>query len=93
MTPGAKFFVGDPHYAQDGTDVLEAPLRATFRLTVLPRGKAVPATEPAGYWVARGRVDALATRAISESLAYLTDEHALPRAVAFAYLAAATRAL
>ena len=31
--------------------------------------------------------------AISESLAYLTDEHAMPRAVAFAYLAAATRAL
>jgi len=93
LTPGAKFFVGDPHYAQDGTDVLEAPLRASFRLTVLARGKAAPATEPAGYWVARGRVDALATRAISESLAYLTDEHALPRAVAFAYLAAATRAL
>lgn len=93
QVPGAKFFAGDPHYARDGDDVLEAPLRASFRLTVLPRGKAVPATQPAGYWAARGPVDSLARRAIDESLAYLTDEHALPRALAFAYLAAATRAL
>jgi acetamidase/formamidase len=93
LVPGAKFFVGDPHYAQDGRDVLEAPLRASFRLQVLRRGEAVPGTAPADYWAARGRVDALATRAIGESLAYLTDEHALSRAMAFAYLAAATRAL
>ena len=91
LVPGAKFFAGDPHYAQDGTDMLEAPLRATFRLTVLPRGTALPATEPAGYWVARGRVDAYAQRAISDSLSYLESEHAMPRAVAFAYLAAAAR--
>jgi acetamidase/formamidase len=91
--PGAKFFAGDPHYARDGAHVLEAPLRASLRLTVLPRGTALPATQPAGYWATRGRVDALTTRAIDESLAYLTAEHALPRALAFAYLAAATRAL
>ena len=91
LVPGAKFFAGDPHYARAGTQMLEAPLRATFRLTVLPRGTALPATAPAGYWVARGRVDGLATRAISESLAHLTGEHGMSRAVAFAYLAAAAR--
>ena len=36
--PGAKFFTGDPHYVREGAFALEAPLRATFRLTVLPRG-------------------------------------------------------
>lgn len=91
LVPGAKFFAGDPHYAQDGTDMLEAPLRATFRLTVVPRGGALPTTEPADYWIARGRVDAYARRAISDSLAYLESEHAMSRAVAFAYLAAAAR--
>jgi acetamidase/formamidase len=91
LVPGAKFFAGDPHYAQDGADVLEAPLRATFRLTVLPRGTALAASERAGYWVARGSVDAGAQRAISDSLSYLESEHAMPRAVAFAYLAAAAR--
>ena len=91
LVPGAKFFAGDPHYAQDGRDMLEAPLRATFRLTVIRRGTALPATEAADYWVARGRVDPYATRAVSESLAYLAGEHGMSRAVAFAYLAAAAR--
>jgi acetamidase/formamidase len=36
--PGAKFFTGDPHYVREGAFALEAPLRAGFRLTVLPRG-------------------------------------------------------
>ena len=54
LVPGAKFFAGDPHYAQEGAIVLEAPLRATFRLTVLPRGTALRPPRPRGYWVARG---------------------------------------
>ena len=91
LVPGAKFFAGDPHYAQDGTDVLEAPLRATSGSRCCRAGTALPATEPADYWVARGRVDAYAQRAISDSLSYLESEHAMSRAVAFAYLAAAAR--
>jgi acetamidase/formamidase len=47
FVPGAKFFVGDPHYRQGDGEValtaLEAPLRGTFRLTVLKHGsKAIP---------------------------------------------------
>jgi acetamidase/formamidase len=91
LAPGAKFFVGDPHYARDGANVLKAPLRAIFRLTVLPRGTALPKTAPAGYWA--GRVDAHTKQAIDESMRYLQDEHTMTRAVAFAYLAAAGRAV
>ena len=91
QVPGAKFFAGDPHYAQDGADMLEAPLRATLRLTVLPRPGALPAPEAASYWVARGRVNESTSRAITDSLAYLTGEHGMSRALAFAYLAAAAR--
>ena len=42
FVPGAKFFVGDPHYGQGDGEValtaLEAPLRGTFRLTLLKKG-------------------------------------------------------
>ena len=60
QVPGAKFFTGDPHYVREGAFALEAPLRATFRLTVLPAGAG---TRPhvAPYWVdarAPGRHDA-----------------------------------
>ena len=89
LVPGAKFFAGDPHYAQDGPYTLEAPLRATFRLSVLPRGTALAATEPAGYRLPRTRLDLFVKRRCSESLSYLAIEHAMPRALAFAYLAAA----
>ena len=44
-----------------GPFALEAPLRATFRLTVLPRGPRAPRRDVADYWVARtraGRADA-----------------------------------
>ena len=47
FVPGAKFFVGDPHYRQGDGEValtaLEAPLRGTFRLTLLKKGsRAIP---------------------------------------------------
>lgn len=39
--PGAGFYTGDPHFAQGDGEVsltaLEAPLRATVRLTVLKK--------------------------------------------------------
>jgi acetamidase/formamidase len=93
LVPGAKFFAGDPHYAREGGVALEAPLRATFRLTVLSRGAARPAADAADYWLPRGPVDASSAQALRESLAYLGDEHALSRSEAYAYLSAAARYL
>jgi acetamidase/formamidase len=90
--PGAKFFTGDPHYVRDGAFALEAPLRATFRLTVLARTKAsMPGV--AEYWVARARLDDTMRRSLRESLTYLGDELGMPRALAFAHLSAASRLL
>ena len=89
QVPGARFFAGDPHYAREGAVALEAPLRATFRLTVLPRGSVVGTREPAEYWLARRNLDAISEEALRMALAYLGEEHGMPRAVAFAHLAAA----
>ena len=90
--PGAKFFTGDPHYVREGAFALEAPLRATFRLTVLPRGSSAT-PHVADYWVARARLDETMRRALRESLTYLGEELGMPRALAFAHLSAAGRLL
>jgi acetamidase/formamidase len=90
--PGAKFFTGDPHYVREGAFALEAPLRATFRLTVVGAG-ATATPEVAPYWVARARLDEPTRRSIEESLAYLAGELGMPRALAFAHLGAAGRLL
>ena len=89
--PGAKFFVGDPHYAQDGSIALEAPLRGTFRLSVVPRGTASTRLgDPADYWLPRERLDETMRRALLESLQFLGSELGMPRALAYAHLSAAS---
>jgi acetamidase/formamidase len=89
--PGAKFFIGDPHYARDGKTALEAPLRATFRLSVLPRGsKQARFGQAADYWLPRTRLDETMRRALLESLEFLGAELGMPRALAYAHLSAAT---
>jgi acetamidase/formamidase len=107
FVPGAKFFVGDPHFAQGDGEValtaLEAPLRGTFRLTVLKAGSAdipggrggleVPFGETAEYWLAVGLnadLDEAMKQAVRESIAFLHGELGMPRAIAYAYLSAAT---
>ncbi|HZB34262.1 MAG TPA: acetamidase/formamidase family protein [Streptosporangiaceae bacterium] len=68
QVPEALFFVGDPHYAQGDGEValtaLEAPLRATFRLTVIkPGGRApkvafsYPFAETSDHWIPVGLSD------------------------------------
>lgn len=68
QVPDALFFVGDPHYAQGDGEValtaLEAPLRATFRLTVIkPGGRApelafsYPFAETSDHWLPLGLSD------------------------------------
>lgn len=91
LVPGAKFFVGDPHYAKHGPVALEAPLRATFRLSVIRSTSANERLgEAADYWLPRARLDDTMKRSLLESLALLGAELGMPRALAFAHLSVAT---
>jgi acetamidase/formamidase len=107
FVPGAKFFVGDPHYRQGDGEValtaLEAPLRGTFRLTVLKQGsKAIPGGrgkldgpfgENADFWMPVGLnadLDEAMKHAVREGIAFLSGEFGMSRAVAYAYMSAAT---
>lgn len=104
--PGALFYVGDPHYAQGDGEValtaLEAPLRGTFRLTLLPAGDASipggspfthPFAESADYWIPIGLnidLDEAMKQAVREAVNFLSVSVGIERAVAYAYLSAAT---
>ena len=107
FVPDAKFFVGDPHFVQGNGEValtaLEAPLRGTFRLTVLPAGSSaipsnrrslpLPFAETADYWIPVGLdpdLDEAMKEAVRESIAFLNGELGMDRQVAYAYLSAAT---
>lgn len=107
FVPGAKFFVGDPHYRQGDGEValtaLEAPLRGTFRLTVLKHGsKAIPGGrgtldapfgETADFWIPVGLnadLDEAMKQAVREAITFLVGEFGMSRAVAYAYMSAAT---
>jgi acetamidase/formamidase len=50
LVPGAGLFAGDPHYGRHGAASMEAPLRVTMRVSVLPRGSG-------GIPGGRGRID------------------------------------
>jgi acetamidase/formamidase len=107
FVPGAKFFVGDPHYRQGDGEValtaLEAPLRGTFRLTVLGHGsRAIPGGrgqldapfgENADFWMPIGLdadLNEAMKQAVREGIAFLSGEFGMSRAVAYAYMSAAT---
>jgi acetamidase/formamidase len=107
FVPGANFFVGDPHYLQGDGEValtaLEAPLRGTFRLTLLKQGSTaipggrgmldVPFGESADYWIAVGLnsdLNEAMKQAVRQSIIFLSGELGMPDAVAYAYLSAAT---
>lgn len=101
---GALFAVGDPHYAQGngmiGHTALEAPLRATFRLSV-PTDAAVtsgvraaggPFGETDTHWVPMGAHPDLTEafrRAGRSALNFLQARVGLDRADALAYLSSA----
>lgn len=106
LVPGANFYTGDPHFAQGNGEValtaLEAPLRATFRLTLLraadtgiPGGS--PFTQPFGetadYWISIGLdedLDEAMKQAVREAIRFLSGSLGIDRAIAYAYLSAAT---
>lgn len=103
---GALFYAGDPHYAQGDGEValtaLEAPLRATFRLTVLKEGASEipggspftqPFAETEDYWIPIGLdpdLDEAMKEAVREGVDFLSHSLGLERAVALAYMSAAT---
>jgi acetamidase/formamidase len=104
QVPGAGFFAGDPHYAQGDGEValtaLEAPLRATLRLTVLPRASAAsllgvlgePIAETATHWLPIGLhadLNEAMRRAVRAAVGFLTATQGMEPAAALAYLSAA----
>lgn len=105
QVPEALVYVGDPHFAQGDGEValtaLEASLRATLRLDVVPRADAVarfgelagPLAETVEYLVPTG-LDADLDRALQDcvraALALLETAYDMDRAQAYAYLSVAT---
>jgi acetamidase/formamidase len=106
QVPGALFYAGDPHYAQGDGEValtaLEAPLRATFRLTLLEADDAgIPGGSPfthvfgesPDYWIPIGLdpdLDEAMKQAVREGIKFLEVSRGIDRAVAYAYMSAAT---
>jgi acetamidase/formamidase len=104
QTDGALFYTGDPHFAQGNGEValtaLEAPLRATLRLTVLhghDRNAALgslmtPVIETRTHWIPTGMdadLDEAMRNATRNAVAFLHSRFEVPRSVALAYLSAA----
>lgn len=99
---GAGLFAGDPHYAQGHGEValtaLEAPLRATLRVTVLSTVDGIvgaldrPFGETSTHWLAVGLDRDLGEAfrsAVREALRVLNVIYDIPADVAYAYLSAA----
>ncbi|WP_307859484.1 acetamidase/formamidase family protein [Cellulomonas sp. zg-ZUI22] len=101
---GALFYAGDPHFAQGNGEValtaLEASLRATLRLSVVPAAQADvalgglrnPVVETATHWMPTGMdadLDEAMRQAVRHAVAFLHGRFGVPRAVALAYLSAA----
>ncbi|AOZ94454.1 acetamidase/formamidase family protein [Paenibacillus crassostreae] len=103
---GGLFYTGDPHFAQGDGEValtaLEASLRGTVRLTVLKNGDpslphsgkfTQPFAETEDYWIPIGLdpdLDEAMKESVRESIQFLSDKLDMDRAVAYAYLSAAT---
>ena len=100
----AGLFVGDPHYAQGHGEValtaLEAPLRATLRVTLLPAaqsrataGRARPPVRRDAAALDRRRPAPRPERgvpqAVREALRVLKEMYDVPADLAYAYLSAA----
>jgi acetamidase/formamidase len=104
QVPGAGLFVGDPHYAQGHGEValtaLEAPLRATLRVNLLPaaQSRAIlgvldrPFAETSQHWIVLGLhrdLNEAFRQATREALRALKDLRDVPPEIAYAYLSAA----
>ncbi len=105
QVPGALAYVGDPHFAQGDGEValtaMEASLRATVRLDVIPQADALarfgelagPLAETAEYLVPTGLDESLDTamrNCVRAALALLRARYGMDQAHAYAYLSVAT---
>ncbi|WP_022872412.1 acetamidase/formamidase family protein [Nesterenkonia alba] len=103
-TEGALFYTGDPHFAQGNGEValtaMEASLRATLRLSILPApcagevigGAVGPVVETPEHWIPSGLDEDLnvaMANATRNAIAFLNHRFGVPRDVALAYLSAA----
>lgn len=100
----AGFYVGDPHYAQGHGEValtaLEAPLRATMRVSILAAAGVRnelglldrPFAETPLHWIAVGLdrdLNEAFRAAVREALRVMKEMHEVPAEIAYAYLSAA----
>lgn len=104
QVPGALAYIGDPHFAQGDGEValtaLEAPLRATLRLDLLPAEQARerfgpphgPIAETPELWIPIGLhqdLDEAMRDCVRQSLDLLVAHYGMDRRHAYAYLSAA----
>ncbi|MDN4172404.1 acetamidase/formamidase family protein [Nocardioides sp. SOB77] len=102
---GALAYVGDPHFAQGDGEVsltaMEASLRATVRLDVVPREEAVrrfgelagPLAETTEHLLPTGLdedLDVAVQDCVRAAIALLAAAYGMDRSLAYAYLSAAT---
>jgi acetamidase/formamidase len=104
QVPGAGFYAGDPHFAQGNGEIaltaVEAPLRATVTLDVVPRARAArmfgdvrgPVGRTAEFLVPTGfaaDLDAAVAECGENAVALLAAAFGMDRQLAYAYLSAA----
>ncbi|MFJ4220414.1 acetamidase/formamidase family protein [Curtobacterium luteum] len=105
QVPGAGVYVGDPHFAQGDGEValtaMEASLRATFRIDVVPRARALqefgelagPLGETTEHLVPTGLdadLDEAVRKCVRQAIALVRARWGLDEHIAYAYLSAAT---
>ncbi|WP_240311723.1 acetamidase/formamidase family protein [Nocardioides houyundeii] len=105
QVPGAGVFVGDPHFAQGDGEVslnaMEASLRATLRLDVIPREESLarfgellaPVAETSEFLVPTGLdedLDIAVSNAVRAAVSLLQARYGMDAQLAYAYLSAAT---
>ncbi|ROP65621.1 acetamidase/formamidase family protein [Curtobacterium sp. ZW137] len=105
QVPGAGVYVGDPHFAQGDGEValtaMEASLRATIRLDVVPRAEALrqfgdlagPLAETTEYLVPTGMdedLDEALRQCVRAAIALVRARWGVDEHIAYAYLSAAT---
>ncbi|MGD8195090.1 acetamidase/formamidase family protein [Herbiconiux sp. P18] len=105
QVPGALAYVGDPHFAQGDGEValtaMEASLRVTIRFDLVPQDEAVaafgqlagPLAETSEFLVPTGMdedLDVAVQNCVRAALGLLEARYGMDRALAYAYLSAAT---